>query len=265
MAGFLYYIPDVDSSQVSPPFLESRGMLLPFRDLFRKWQPPHNVTVAPVVHGPDGKCGCYLYPIPETGNLPRTHGYDPETQEWEDHDGYWLGTDTENRPTPPELVRPTVVSGYEYQLGDDWDWICPVIRRPDGTPNIPQAWGENGSGFVETVLTQWDWAWKLSERIWNVFVGDEDAERAEAWDICCQLLSINYRVGKHEITKLGLITSDNYVQIFQAAVQGELWTQALAAEDDEKKSNDSTPNIVNTSNGTETQDADISQAEPQSS
>jgi len=265
MAGFLYYIPEVDPSQVSPSLLEGRGVTLSLRDLFSNWQPSHNVTVAPIVHGPDGKSGCYVYPIPQTGNLPRTHGYDPETQEWEDCDGYWLGIDTENRPTPPELIRPTVVSGYEYRLVDDWEWICPVLRRPNGTPNIPQSWGENGQEFVEKVLIQWEWAWKLSEKIWNVFIGEEDIERPEAWDICCQLLSINYRIGKHEITKLGLVTSNNYVQIFQAAVEGELWSHALEEASDEKKSDDSEPIIVNSSNGIETPRAGIDPAELQSS
>ena len=267
MAGFLYYFPDVDPSQVSPSFLEGRGLSLAFRDLLQpgNWQPSHNVTIAPIVHGPDGKGGCYVYPIPETGNLPRTHGYDKETQEWWDCGEYWLGIDTENRPTPPELVRPTVVTGYDYRLGDDWDWMCPVIRRPDGTPNIPQSWGENGSGFVEKVLMQWEWAWTLCEKIWNVFIGAENIERSEAWDICCQLLSINYRIGKHEITKLGLVTSDNYVQIFQAAVEGELWDQALEADSEQKKSEDSEQTTVITLNGAETPDVDTNQAEPQSS
>ena len=265
MAGFLYYFPDVDPFQVSPSLLRGRGVILSLRDLFVNWQPSHNVTVASVIHGPDGKCGCYVYPIPETGNLPRTHGYDPQTQEWEDHGGYWLGIDTENKPTPPDLIRPTIVSGYEYRLGDDWDWICPVLREPNGSPNVPQSWGENGDGFTEKILPQWEWAWKLSEKIWNVFIGDEDIERAEAWDICCQLLSINYRLGKHEVTKLGLVTSDNYVTIFQAAVNGELWKQALESKsDDEKKSEDSTPVTVNSSDGIETQTADTGQAGLQS-
>ena len=264
MAGFLYYFPDVDPSQISPPFLKGRGVTLSLRDLFRNWQPSHNVIVTSIVHGPDGKCGCYVYPIPETGNLPRVNGYDSETQEWENHDGYWLGIDTENRPTPPELIRPTIVSGYEYRLGDDWDWICPIIREPNGTPNIPQSWGENGDGFAEKILPQWEWAWKLSEKIWNVFLGDEDMERAEAWDVCCQLLSINYRLGKHEITKLGLVTSENYVSIFQAAVDGALWKQYVEAESDEKKSGDSTPAIANSSDGTETQTVDTGQAGLQS-
>ena len=245
--------------------LERRGIILSFRDLFSNWQLSHNVTVSQIIHGPDGKGGCYVYPIPETGNLPRTHGYDPQTQEWDDHGGFWLGIDTENRPTPPELIRPTVVSGYEYRLGDDWDWICPVIRRPNGSPNIPQSWGENGSGFVEKVLTQWVWAWKLSEKIWNVSWGEEDIETAEAWGICCQLLSINYRVGKYEITKLQLITSNNYIQIFEAAVEGELWRQALKEQSEEKKSELSEPTTVNSLNGIETPRVDIDQAEPQSS
>lgn len=270
MAGFLYYIPDVDPSQVSPSLLKGRGVTLSLRDLFGRWQPPHNVTVAPIVHGPDGKCGCYVYPIPETGNLPRTHGYDSETQEWENCGGYWLGIDTENRPTPPELIRPTIVSGYPYRLGDDWEWECPVLRRPTGTvsigiPNVPQSWGYDSSGtFEEKVLPQWEWAWKLSERIWNVFGGVEDIDKPEACDICCQLLSINYRVGKHEITKLGLITSDNYGKIFKAAIEGELIDEATENELEQKKSEFSEPATANTSNGGETPDADTGPAEPQS-
>jgi len=264
VAGFMYYLPGVEPQSVTPELLKKLGLEDAFRDLFGKWQPPHNVTVAPIIHGPDGKSGCYLYPIPVTGNLPRTHGYNPDTQEWEDHDGYWLGIDTENRPTPPELVRPTVVSGYEYRLGDDCDWICPVLRRPDGTPNVPQSWGRNSEGFVEKVLPQWEWAWKLSEKIWNVFIGVEEIETPECWEISSKLLSINYRLGEYEVTRLGLVTSENYDQIFKAAVEGDLWNEALAVSSEEKKSELSELTTVNSSNGSETQIADTNQAGPQS-
>ncbi len=264
MAGFLYYFPDVDPSQVSPSFLRGRGVILSLRDLYSNWQPPHNATVAPIVHGPDGKCGCYVYPIPETGNLPRTHGYDPQTQEWEDHGGYWLGIDKENRPTPPDLIRPTIVSGYEYRLGDDWDWECPVLRRTDGTPNVPQSWGFDNNGFVENVLPQWEWAWKLSEKIWNVFIGDEDMSKSEGCDVCCQLLSINYRVGKYEVTKLNLMDSNNYRLIFKAAVDGELWATALETDSEQKKSESSEPITASSSNGIEATTVDTGPAGLQS-
>lgn len=245
MAGFLYYVPGCEPSHISRTLLEGRGIDNAFRDIFGRWQPPHNITLAPINRGPDGKHGCYIYPIPETGNLPRTHGYDSSTQEWEDQGDYWLGTDTEQMPNPAELVRPVVVSGYEYRLGDDCEWICPVIRRPDCSPNVPQSWSENGNGFTEKILTEWEWAWNLSKQIWNVFLGTEDCEKKTAWNICCQLLSINYRLGKCEISKLQLVNSENYVKIFQAAIDGEMWIHALEMESDEKKSGESVRITVN--------------------
>lgn len=250
MAGFLYYFPDVDPSQVSPSLLESRGLELPFRDLFIKWQPSHNVTIAPIHHGPDGKDGCYIYPIPETGNLPRTHGFNPSEQEWEDHERYWLGIDTENRPTPPELVRPTVVEGHLRQLGDGCEWECPVLRSGD-EPRVPQSWGKNGDGFFQKILPQWEWAWDLSGVVWDYFTVGKSVTLQEAFEIACKLLSVNYRLGEFEITKLGLLTSDNYVQVFKDAAEIDLWMMAMADIDDQKKSEDSHPSIVNSSSGIE--------------
>ncbi|MCH7685336.1 MAG: hypothetical protein IH899_01410 [Planctomycetes bacterium] len=63
------------------------------------------------------------------------------------------------------------------------------------------------------------------------------------------MLSINYRVGKHEVSRLGLVTSDNYVRIFKAAVDGELIEEAMQNIFEEKKSNLIEPVISNSSNG----------------
>jgi len=250
MAGFLYYIGGLDPIHVSPESLESRGLELPFRDLFRRWQPTHNVTIAPIHHGPDGKDGCYIYPIPETGNLPRTNGYNPGEQEWEEHDGFWLGIDTENRPTPPELVRPTIVEGHLRQLGDNWEWECPVLRNGYEVL-VPQSMGKNGEGFFQKILPQWEWAWDLSVIVWDYFTIGNSVTLQEAFEISCKLLSVNYRLGEYEITKLGLLTTENYVQVFKDAAEIDLWMLAMEVQSEEKKSEHSQPSIANSSSGIE--------------
>jgi hypothetical protein len=255
MAGFLYFFPGVDACHVTPELIRGRGLAPSFRDLISRWQPGHNVIVAPISRGPSGTGGVYVYQVPINGNSPRTNGYKPEEQDWEEHDGYWLGVDTELMPTPADLIRPTIVSGYDYELGDGQEWTCPVIREPNGTEsgrcNLPQSWGENGQGFFEKVLHQWDWAWELCAKVWDVFVGVIDMETPEAWDVCCQLLSMNYRIGKHEITKLGLVTSGNYDTIFKAAVDGDVILSLLNDQTEQKKSEQSEPISANSSDGFE--------------
>lgn len=187
------------------------------------------LAVRDIVVGPGGLEGSILCPL-TTDVRDGEHegiGYYPQNQEWlqvpvPGDTGYWLGWNPASLPTPDDLQRDTIVSGYWQALGDGQQWACPVIRQKHGASNLPDVWRLKDGKVVSTVKPDWQWAWDLSGEVWDAMVAEGEIDQSLAFVWCAKLLSINYRIGPEECSVLGLFGRDEYRDVLQAAVNGPL-------------------------------------------
>ena len=190
----------------------------------------HNVSI-----GPSGSSGVLI--VAKHPAWPDSHriGFYPEEQTWRDCGDYWLGYVTDCKPGPDSLQREALVSGYDYELGDELIWDAPMIRYPAGSANLPQTMGVDASGkYVESVVPSMTWAWELSCKIWDDYFLGSGINRAEVFDYAVKCLSVNYRVGPHEATALGLLNTDTAALVLKAAIAEPLIREFMA-EDESKK------------------------------
>lgn len=226
MSSFQYFIPDINVQHVDPAFLAGRGLQMPLRDLLERWDPPHNVVCTAIRRGPENREGVWIYPLPPSGAMPAQLGYDAGSQHWVECGGHWLGYEKAAKPSPEELQRGQVVGGYEHKLADGRVWICPVLRRKINEANLPVQFRVEGGEWIQTVKDEYRELWGKSYGWWQQFMGlDDKPSDVEVLDACCELLSLNYRVGRQEISELGLLDSETAPLVFRAAVDGPWWQE----------------------------------------
>ncbi|QDU82680.1 hypothetical protein Pla110_44410 [Polystyrenella longa] len=234
----MYYFPGLsrDQLQSAPELMQERGVDRALRDLYADWKPTHNVILIEPPKGPDGGRGTWVYALPPSGDVPRSTGYNADTQQWVDCGGYWLGIDVELRPTPEELQKPDVIHGYRYVLGDGLEWECPVVRERLLHHHLPSSYGydHQAKDWVQQIDSDYLGLWERTAGWVDLLFNGDDYSDVQLMEDCCDLLSLNYRVHRDEITLLGLLTSKTSSDIFQAAVDGPWWKACL--EDPQKKS-----------------------------
>ena len=265
MAGFLYYIPGKTADQVTPQLCATLGLYDAFRDVMTDWRPRKNVVVTNVTRGPsetanNGTSGTILYPVALNGSRPRTAGYNPHQQRWQRAGNVYIGIDTERPPTPDDLKRPRLTSGYDRELADGQIWHCPVIRQPGEFPdncNLSMTLGVDADGnFQQHVVAEQHWAWAISGEIWDVcFDKKKSPSTARVFEICVMVLSLNYRLGPHEASMLQILRTEDVHAVWGSAINRPLIEEFIeqyrteAGDAVEKKSGDSRPTSVNSSLG----------------
>jgi len=170
--------------------------------------------------GPGGQAGMLLAPA-GSGMT-----YDPKAQTWHaPMDGgppWWFGWANNAQPGPADLARPSQYSGHPVTLGDGQPWSIPAARLLDGGTCFPRRLRLTPSGFLpgdvpEAFRELWDGAC----RIWDAFTTAEPLSTitvGEGWELACDALSVNYRIGSVEVDRLGLLTDANANLIMRALV-----------------------------------------------
>lgn len=221
---FLYWLPGWEKEKATRGELLATPLASALRDALRSERTFQTlVSVHSVAKGPSGSSGslvvCHHPAWPDAHRL----GYYPEEQTWRDCGGFWLGYATDCKPGPDSLQRSDLVSGYDYELGDEQIWHAPIIRYPAGNPNLPQTMAVDSSGqFVESVTDSMAWAWSLACDIWDRYMMGDGLQRPEMFSIAVNCLSLNYRLGVHECSVLGLIDGPKAQQILKAAIAGPM-------------------------------------------
>lgn len=252
MGVFLYYLPGVTAGEFSGDTIRDFGLEDVFRDTLRNKATFSRMVIANNVlsGGPDGMSGVIVLQAPVDGTLPERINFKPAFQEWKKAGRHWLGVDKEEPPTPGGLRREILIRGIEYELGDGQVWECPIVREEGLVNCLPQSMGVDANGQFEMhTLPAWQWAWELAGRAFE-FIFTPAAERpfAEAHTEAVRLLGINYRIGPHEATRIGLIDTTNFGRVYSAAVDMEKVVE-LHGGDGKKKVKESAPGPVNTSPG----------------
>lgn len=259
MGVFFYYLPGQQVGQLTREAVIQAGLEMPLRDGLETQLAFQERLIQNQVlsRGPDGMSGVLLFAQPRD-LLPVNQrvGYFPAEQEWRDYGGHWLGWDKRHLPSPEYLARPTGVKGYEHVLGDERAWECPTIRRLGRYANLPRTMGWGAAGeFEMRILPAYDWAWELAGEIVDRVFGPQRYLFTDVFRLAVAALSINYRIGPREASVLGLITTENFERIFEAAIDWPLLQefQAPAGDGDlvKKKETDTAAAPVSSSPGPE--------------
>lgn len=241
---FLYFIAAIDreaatrAKLLTMPFASVMADALRNDRTFKDMIVIHNVAT-----GPTGSSGVLIVcRHPEWPDAHRT-GFYPDEQTWRNCGDYWLGLVADCKPGPDSLQRETLVSGYDYELGDELIWHAPIIRYPAGNPNLPQTMGVDPSGvFTQSVVKSMSWAWDLACRLWDkYFLGNGGLMPDAMFAAAVECLSINYRLGTHEASLLGQWCPDGSFligptakQIIEAAIDMPQIQQLLDGDDSKK-------------------------------
>ncbi len=199
--------------------------------------------------------------IASSAGPPTALRYRRETQRWIPirPDGaeaaWWLGWETDAPPGPAELLRDEALAGVEVTLGDGRAWRIPRGRQvdlDDGLREVlPQreTLGDDGRPVVE-VVEAYRGLWGAAEEIWNDCVrvqheaaeGSDDYEPPDGYEppepmsgeraveIVRLALATNYRLGRWEISALGLIATDVIGPVLRAIADLDGFEEMVAAE-----------------------------------
>lgn len=223
MAQPLFFLPDLREEAAKDvglrrQVLKERGLSEVFADVPMVEQPLWELPG----RGPDNLPGCLMYYQTPTGGIPRRAEYRPSEQSWTpvgDGSLLWIGVDTAELPKPEELARKRQYPGYWVRLADGAEWRVPVIRRPDGTTELPtdMVWDATGR-LVEPIKPMYQSFWDDTAEVAEWFDKGIDPLRSRALELAIRALSINYRYDRAIHSVVRAIDSESLLAILAATV-----------------------------------------------
>lgn len=150
---------------------------------------------------------------------------DMTAQTWTECAGgaFWYGYWTERKPGPNELGRRSQVDGHLVRLSDGNDWLVPLVRAISGGTKLPRVIRFTPDGrTVLDVHSGYQAFYDMGMTVWDEFLLRERyAENLDSLlPVTIAALTVNYRVGKWEAGALGLIDTQNILQIAHAIIDG---------------------------------------------
>jgi len=227
---FLYYLPGLPFGDCTLDRLRESPLSVPLRDCLESSSAFGRTLAIRAVHanGPDGMSGTLVC---AGARDSQPVGMYPARQKWEQWGAVWIGRDTEDPPQPIDLQRPQMLSGYERELGGIV-WTVPVVRRGGMRPALPQSMARTPAGEFELRLRdEWREPWEQSGKIWDQIVDPKPCPFAEVFDLCCSMLSLNYRVGPAELSILGTVDTTNWQTIYECVADWPTVAEMLGEPD----------------------------------
>lgn len=224
----LYFLAGVDAANLAPgnrlnrSILESRGIAEAFSDVGDGDHACSQLSG----RGPGDRSGCILSYITPAGQAARRVGFYPDEQQWTQvGTDVWIGIDFADRPKPDELRRRQTSDGYWVELADGQRYAIPVIRRRDGSSNLPTDMATNPltGRFEESIKPRYAKYWEQAAIAAEWFFGEHGFDgptfdKSQALQMAIMALSLNYRVGPLEQFVLRLVDSSNFLEVLAAAV-----------------------------------------------
>jgi len=220
----LYFLPEetlfgtAQNGKLSREVLAKRGIADVFSDV--KGPKFGDCEVAECKSGPGGLSGVILAYTRPDGKAPAAH-YDARGWTWTQcRDNLWIGTD--GNTTAEDLQRPRGYDGYSVPLADMGDFLIPVIRRDDGSTELPRvmAWSDAGE-FSETIREKYRSFWEETAAVLTWLVEGstkEQIDTGKAAQLAIRALTINYRFGMLEQRVLQIVDTENYLSIIGMTV-----------------------------------------------
>lgn len=190
--------------------------------------------------GPGGKKGIVLYVKSSAGTTPRDWSFNRVNQQWLERNGYWIGWDKANAPSPADLIRSQTAGGYELTDQHDNKWVLPVVRSPSNRETLPVDYTFTADGeLIHKIKKKYEQVWDLAGEAASLLysVGEVDQQYIderwpEDWVVrsAIQFLSINYRVGIHEMAAMveydrATVDTPFAMKVFYAVTDWEKVTQ----------------------------------------
>ena len=134
--------------------------------------------------GPGGMSGLMMVVNSPAKTRPQTRiVYAPDFQTWhhvvgadavdEKSPQLWIGVDKEEPVCASDLQRTRAKpNGYELDIDSPDTWIVPVIRRPDGSTDLPSSMGWDAAGnYAEAIKPQYRQLWDDTAEVVEWFSG----------------------------------------------------------------------------------------------
>lgn len=193
---------------------------------------------------PDGTaqtgCVCAFHPTAFFESVPLS--LSPKEQTWRKCAGgkFWLGYWNGVKPTPEDLARIELIMGYCVPAGDGNTWIFPMALAWDGTNKFPKqaTWGEDGKIIREVIPKYLEFSSRVRTLATSFYdTGDWGISEDEKLEYAVESLNLNYRVGKYELSMLGVFSPEETVvnNVLFALIDQPQWAEkkrALSAESD---------------------------------
>lgn len=215
MSTFLYFIPN--QKHVDAKALDDAGITaLTSAD---------SLSFVGVERGPEGQPGILFTASAKNADakMPRI-GYYPKQQTWQacNHGQFWLGYENSNPPHPASLQRDEFIDGHQVKLADGNEWTVPLARSFPAGSALPAALvlGPDGELITEA-LPEFAKLSQQAEQVFEAYVGEgEDIDTKNGWEIAINALSQNYRLSAWEISHLRLLSTNNWIDILTALIDG---------------------------------------------
>lgn len=194
--------------------------------------------------GPDGGGGVLVYFDPRGRFAPNMLAtIDMAAQDWlpAAPDGelpagrYWVGIWKQQKPTPDDLQRATLVDGAPLLLRDGREWVIPIA---DYLPRLMTINRQTGDEELRPLPDHLSFIERTNE-IFKLFISDEFHDRLKddfrvvvpkGLTYAAEALAVNYRVGRDLVDMLGLIGEFEAVQIAGIATGLDLVATAEATQ-----------------------------------
>lgn len=225
MAQPLYFLPDLraaqcDNTALRRSVLKERGLTDVFADVPMEQQPCFDLTG----RGPGNKSGVILAYQTAAGHVPTRLGYYPDEQDWTpvgDGSLLWIGINPADPPKPEEMARRRQYGGYSLPLGDGNRWQVPIIRRRDGSSELPRAMGWDAAGrYAEPLKPAFQSYWDETGPVADWYFGGmvEPFGNQRALELALRALSLNYRYGRNEHAVLNVIDTETFLTVLAATI-----------------------------------------------
>lgn len=168
--------------------------------------------------GPSGSAGLLL-----TAELADAEGrkapteHDPETQIWDDQGAFWIGGVKGDLPAPVDLRRAgKPIDGHLMTLADGNEWLIPVVGP--FSSRLPRVFRmKKGAPTLETSERYQELAAE-SEGYAEWCAGNGTKPWIEVMAFIAKCLGLNYHVGLEEVSALGILDTQNGMNVIEAIV-----------------------------------------------
>jgi hypothetical protein len=198
VSRFLYFVPQVCPSEAAGlPDIHPKRLLA-----------GETLVIRGTTDGPGGEPGCVVM-LEQADDAERQVrcGYYPEKQTWKPYEGFHLGWETNNKPTPADLMRSDAVGGDPVTLADKQPWLLPLLGPAwRELPSILK--GTADGGCIAVLHDKYLPLCKESEWWFDVALAQTPYMLSRFLKFASDALATNYYVGVQEVSELGLILTD---------------------------------------------------------
>lgn len=225
MSGLLYYLPQRSHVELA------QAAELGLGHAFERDLSPRGVSA----NGPDGGAGVVICDATRVAKL----GHYADCQEWmkipQSPADAWVGRFINEPVKPEDLARDEQLGGHPVTLADGQQWLVPVARGLAETDDGQRTWyqavptrmrldEQSGDWTEGEIVERYRPLWSIATAWWDRFYASAEEDFEESFDFArradaaAEVLAVNYRLGRAEVSLLGLFDAQAPVAVLHATV-----------------------------------------------